>query len=78
MGYCRIVDASGKEIIEEGVQGEILLRGPSMMTRYLGDEEATTEGFANGWLRTGDIAFCRMGKWYLVGRSKVRCHPALL
>lgn len=71
----RIVDPSGKEIIEEGVQGEVLVGGPSMMTQYLGDEKATTEAFVDGWLKTGDIAYCSAGKWYLVGRSKVRWHP---
>lgn len=67
----RIVDASGTEIFEEDAQGEVLLRGPSMMTRYLGNEKETTGAFADGWLKTGDIAYCNTGKWYLVGRSKV-------
>jgi fatty-acyl-CoA synthase len=67
----RIVDASGTEIFEEDVQGEVLVRGPSMATRYLGNEKATTGAFADGWLKTGDIAYCKTGKWYLVGRSKV-------
>jgi long-subunit acyl-CoA synthetase (AMP-forming) len=67
----RIVDASGMEIFEENVHGEVLVRGPSMLTRYLGNEEATTGAFVDGWLKTGDIAYCKTGKWYLVGRSKV-------
>jgi long-subunit acyl-CoA synthetase (AMP-forming) len=67
----RIVDASGTEIFEEDIHGEVLVRGPSTMTRYLGNEEATAEAFVDGWLKTGDIAYCKMGKWYLVGRSKV-------
>ncbi len=72
----RIIDASGNEIIKDGVQGEVMLRGPSMMTQYLGNMEATVEAFAHGWLMTGDIAYYRTGKWYLVGRSKVRWHPS--
>ncbi|EPE33543.1 Acetyl-CoA synthetase-like protein [Glarea lozoyensis ATCC 20868] len=67
---ARIIDATGLEIFEEDVSGEVLVRGPSMATRYLGNEQATTDAFADGWLKTGDIAYCKAGKWYLVGRSK--------
>jgi long-subunit acyl-CoA synthetase (AMP-forming) len=68
---CRIVDASGTAISEEDVHGEVLVRGPSMATRYLGNENATTGTFVDGWLKTGDITYCKAGKWYIVGRSKV-------
>lgn len=67
----RIVDASGTEILEEDVHGKVLLRGPSMVTGYLVNDEATAGAFVDGWLKTGDIAYCKKGKWYLVGRSKV-------
>ena len=52
-----------------GVNGEILLRGPSVIQEYLGKKP---EGaFWDGWLRTGDIGYVdEDGYLYLVGRKK--------
>lgn len=67
----RIVDEDGAEITEDSKPGEVLVKGPSLMTRYLGNHEATAAAFENGWLRTGDIGYCDTGKWYIIDRAKV-------
>ena len=54
----------------EGV-GEVLAKGPNVMTGYLDDREATSEVLADGWLRTGDLGRIDAdGQLLLVGRKK--------
>jgi fatty-acyl-CoA synthase len=38
-----------------GVPGECVVRGPSVMSGYIENPEATTEVFRGGWLHTGDV-----------------------
>ncbi|HAT1173677.1 TPA: long-chain fatty acid--CoA ligase [Corynebacterium striatum] len=40
----------------DGVEGELLVRGPQVFPGYLHNEEATAATFHNGWFRTGDMA----------------------
>ncbi len=49
----KIVRRSG-ETYEPGF-GEIAVRGPVLMSGYLGDPEATAAALGGGWLHTGDI-----------------------
>ncbi len=66
----RIVDSEGKKT-ETGVSGEILVRGPNVMTEYWHDSEATREVFSDRWLHTGDIGhFDEEGFLYVDGRLK--------
>lgn len=52
-------------------QGEIQLRGPSVMSGYHGLPQATAETFKSGWLRTGDIGRVDdEGFYYVVDRLK--------
>ena len=43
------------ELLPRGEQGEIVYRGPSTMSEYLHNEEATAAAFAHGWFHSGDV-----------------------
>jgi acyl-CoA synthetase (AMP-forming)/AMP-acid ligase II len=52
----KVVRADGSECDREEI-GEILLRGPSMMSRYWNNPAATEETLRGGWMHTGDMGF---------------------
>jgi acyl-CoA synthetase (AMP-forming)/AMP-acid ligase II len=43
------------ELLPPGEQGEIVYRGPSTMSGYLHNDQATTTAFAHGWFHSGDV-----------------------
>ncbi|GIJ46428.1 long-chain-fatty-acid--CoA ligase [Virgisporangium aliadipatigenens] len=47
----RIIGFDGREVAA-GEEGEIVVRGPNVMSHYWGEESA---GDADGWLHTGDV-----------------------
>jgi acyl-CoA synthetase (AMP-forming)/AMP-acid ligase II len=65
----RVVDAEGRAVPER-VEGEVVLRGPSVMSGYYGDAEATARAVRDGWLHTGDMGFFAAGDLFLTGRLK--------
>ena len=44
-------------LLPPGEAGEIVYRGPSTMSGYLHDEEATDTAFAHGWFHSGDVGY---------------------
>ncbi len=54
-----------------GSVGELIVKGPGVMTCYYNDEKATAETIKDGWLYTGDMAeMDEDGFIYLVDRKK--------
>jgi fatty-acyl-CoA synthase len=50
----RIVDEEMRDL-PVGMPGECVVRGPSVMSGYLENPEATADVFRGGWLHTGDV-----------------------
>jgi acyl-CoA synthetase (AMP-forming)/AMP-acid ligase II len=65
----RIVDSDGLDL-EAGSEGEVLLRGPSVITQYASGESGP-DHFIDGWLRTGDIGRIDQDNClFIFGRTK--------
>jgi acyl-CoA synthetase (AMP-forming)/AMP-acid ligase II/thioesterase domain-containing protein len=65
-----ITDESGA-ILPTDTEGEIVVRGPTLMSGYLDDPEANGAAFRDGWFRSGDIGYLDSeGFLYITGRLK--------
>ena len=67
----RLQSSDGETITEDGVSGEIQVRGPSVFSEYWNRPEPTEAAFTDGWFRTGDIAVIEDGYFRIMGRSSV-------
>jgi long-chain acyl-CoA synthetase len=69
---CRIVELNdGRTDLPTGETGELMVRGPQVMTGYWNKPDATAETLVDGWLHTGDIAqMDAEGYFYIVDRKK--------
>ncbi|KAB8233439.1 acyl--CoA ligase [Aspergillus alliaceus] len=66
----RILDDQHRDV-EQGMEGEILVKGPMVTQGYFEYPEATAAAFTHsGWFRTGDIGVWKHGKIYMVDRKK--------
>ncbi|WP_328875557.1 type I polyketide synthase [Streptomyces sp. NBC_00287] len=51
----RVVDPGSGADLPDGAEGEVWVRGPSLMTGYHDQPEATEAALRDGWYRTGDL-----------------------
>jgi len=66
-----VCDISIDEPEEASGVGELLVRGPNVVSGYWHKEQETAEAFCEGWLRTGDLARVDGdGLLYIVDRKK--------
>ena len=70
-GYeIQVRDSHGRELPDRNV-GTLFVRGPSVMTGYFEDSEATRDVLSlDGWFNTGDLAYRVDHSLYITGREK--------
>ena len=67
---AKIVDREGRTL-GPGERGEIVVRGPNVMSGYWNDPAATGEALRDGWFHTGDIGHVdERGLFYVDDRVK--------
>ena len=68
----RIVDLdTGTEELKPGEAGELIAKGPTIMSEYWNNEDETAIAMRDGWLYTGDIAYMdEEGYIFIVDRKK--------
>ena len=72
----RVVDVLGSEVAD-GESGELVVRGPHVMSGYWGRPEETAAAVVDGWLRTGDMgAKDEDGFFYVADRVQEMVVPA--
>ncbi|HVB06796.1 MAG TPA: AMP-binding protein [Acidimicrobiales bacterium] len=64
-----IIDAE-RNFLPAGTAGEVVIKGPSVTSGYVANEQANAESFFDGWFRTGDQGVFRDGYLFLEGRLK--------
>jgi acyl-CoA synthetase (AMP-forming)/AMP-acid ligase II len=64
-----IADQHGT-LLPSGRAGEVVIRGPGVMSGYVSNPAATADAFFGDWFRTGDRGVMRDGYLFLEGRLK--------
>nr|KAG5711152.1 hypothetical protein BaRGS_004796 [Batillaria attramentaria] len=69
----KLVDENQQEVVEPGQTGEVLCRGPSVFTGYLGMDQAAQDNVFthDGWFRTTDVGFRNSkGELHVICRNR--------
>ncbi|KAI9713964.1 MAG: hypothetical protein M1820_000694 [Bogoriella megaspora] len=67
---AKLLDDDDKEV-NDGQPGELHVRGPNICLGYWRNEQATKDTLlSGGWLKTGDVAIVRNGRFWIVDRKK--------
>lgn len=67
-GYeVALMGRDGHPVWDENTPGELYVRGAGVLIGYKGRNDATD---AQGWFRTGDVAYVNNGNYFIVGRTK--------
>ncbi|KAE8350577.1 hypothetical protein BDV28DRAFT_36382 [Aspergillus coremiiformis] len=67
-GYeIRLVGQNGNLVLDDNKPGELYVRGSGLLIGYKGQDDAKD---AQGWFRTGDVAYVNDGLYFIVGRTK--------
>ncbi len=64
----KIIDEQGRPV-KEGQTGELLVRGPNIMSGYFLNDPLTRKKLVNGWLATGDLAYIYKQELFIQGRK---------
>ena len=59
------------EVVDDGGEGQIEIRGPNVFHEYWRLPEATREVFRGDWFLTGDVAVVEHGYYRILGRNSV-------
>lgn len=76
----KIVDDDGNNVTAYNKEGELCIRGPTVIKGYLDNPKANAESYdSEGFFKTGDIGYCdeKTKLWYIVDRKKVWTLPPL-
>ncbi|MGH1492692.1 MAG: class I adenylate-forming enzyme family protein [Acidimicrobiales bacterium] len=65
----RLVDRHGEDVAD-GMPGEILVKGSSVLHGYWNAPDVTAEAIVDGWFKTGDIAIRSEGYLSIMDRAK--------
>jgi acyl-CoA synthetase (AMP-forming)/AMP-acid ligase II len=65
-----VMDEKGN-LLDDGIVGEVVIRGPNVTVGYESNSTANAEAFTDGWFRTGDQGFLDEDKYLTItGRLK--------